>query len=76
TDVLIGGHAVLAVGYDDSIPCAQQTSPGALIIRNSWGETWGDHGYAYLPYDYVRRELALDFWTIFKETFVQLGLFN
>ncbi|HVN86358.1 MAG TPA: C1 family peptidase, partial [Candidatus Binatia bacterium] len=47
TDVLIGGHAVLAVGYDDSIPCAQQTSPGALIIRNSWGETWGDHGYAY-----------------------------
>jgi C1A family cysteine protease len=40
-----GGHAVAAVGYDDSIKC--------LIVRNSWGSGWGDKGYFYMPYDFV-----------------------
>lgn len=54
---VIGGHALMAVGYDD----ARQ----ALIVRNSWGPGWGDHGYCYLPYDYLfARGLARDFWTI------------
>lgn len=53
----LGGHAVCAVGYDDS--------KNAFIVRNSWGEGWGDKGYFYLPYDYVMNEdLASDFWTI------------
>jgi C1A family cysteine protease len=42
---LAGGHDVLAVGYDDS--------RRAIIIRNSWGDSWGDEGYGYLPYDYA-----------------------
>ncbi len=45
-DKLVGGHAVLAVGYDNR--------RGVLIVRNSWGAEWGDGGYFYLPYDYVR----------------------
>jgi C1A family cysteine protease len=54
---VIGGHAMMAVGYDD----ARQ----ALIVRNSWGPNWGDQGYCYLPYDYlIARGLARDFWTI------------
>lgn len=57
-DSQVGGHAVLAAGYDDA--------KGALIIRNSWGEDWGDRGYGYLDYDYVRRNLAGDFWSIIK----------
>jgi C1A family cysteine protease len=51
----LGGHAVLAVGYDDA------TQMG--IVRNSWGPEWGDGGYFYLPYAYVRdRDLSDDFW--------------
>lgn len=52
-----GGHAVLAVGYDDS--------KQAFIIRNSWGKEWGLNGYFYMPYDYIKKPtLACDFWTI------------
>ena len=53
----IGGHAVLAVGYDDS--------KEALIVRNSWGSEWGMGGYFYLPYWYITTpNAAADFWTI------------
>jgi C1A family cysteine protease len=53
----LGGHAVLAVGYDDT--------KQALIIRNSWGKSWGLDGYFYLPYGYVSEpNLSADFWTI------------
>jgi C1A family cysteine protease len=54
---VIGGHAVMAVGYDD----ASQT----LLVRNSWGTGWGMQGYFTLPYSYVSQaSLADDFWTI------------
>lgn len=53
----IGGHAVLAVGYDDEKKC--------LIVRNSWGEEWGEKGYFYLPYWFIETpNVAADFWTI------------
>lgn len=56
-DKPIGGHAVLAVGYDDSKQW--------FIVRNSWGDSWGMNGYFTLPYAYVLDEkLALDFWTL------------
>jgi C1A family cysteine protease len=54
---ILGGHAVLAVGYDD----AQQR----FIVRNSWGTGWGRNGYFTMPYAYpVTANLADDFWTI------------
>ena len=57
TEKNLGGHAILAVGYDD----AQKR----FTIRNSWGDGWGMKGYFTLPYDYVLSEnLADDFWTI------------
>jgi C1A family cysteine protease len=53
----LGGHAVLAVGYDDT----QRT----FLVRNSWGASWGQAGYCTMPYDYVlNNDLADDFWTI------------
>jgi Papain family cysteine protease len=51
-----GGHAVLVVGYD--------SVKKLFKFRNSWGESWGDKGYGYLPYDYaMSSELAEDFHT-------------
>jgi C1A family cysteine protease len=53
----VGGHAVLAVGYDDK---AQR-----FAVRNSWGSSWGQKGYFTIPYAYLTHPgLASDFWTI------------
>jgi C1A family cysteine protease len=70
-DQVVGGHANLIVGYDDSITITNTnngaSTNGAFITRNSWGTAWGDHGYGYLPYDYVTDSLAVDFWSLVKE---------
>ena len=53
---VIGGHAILFVGYDDATK--------KVIFRNSWGEGWGNKGYGTLPYDYLVPDLSDDFWVI------------
>ncbi len=54
---IIGGHAVLAVGYNDTAK--------RFIVRNSWGTTWGMDGYFTMPYNYLLDEnLSDDFWMI------------
>jgi C1A family cysteine protease len=64
-DQLLGGHAVMAVGYDDGHG-ARGAPKGAILFRNSWGNKWGAEGYGYLPYGYVERQLATDFWMAYK----------
>jgi len=73
-DRLEGGHAVVAVGYNDNHKIGKQK--GALLIRNSWGKEWGDKGHGWLPYAYVEQGLAHDFWTLVKANYVNTDLFN
>lgn len=74
-DSLQGGHAVMAVGYDDN-HIVPGSSRGSLIIRNSWGTGWGDNGYGYLPYEYLLAGLARDFWTCLKVEWVNTKQFQ
>lgn len=73
-DSLDGGHAVVAVGYDDARKIGK--SKGALLIRNSWGTGWGENGYGWLPYDYVLSGLADDFWSLVKQEYVDTDWFK
>jgi len=71
---LYGGHAIVAVGYDDNLMIG--ADKGALLIRNSWGTGWGLAGYAWLSHRYVTEGLALDWWTLIKEKWVETGQFS
>jgi C1A family cysteine protease len=56
-EALIGGHAVVAVGYEDA--------RRRFIVRNSWGTKWGTDGYFTMPYEYLLDGgLSDDFWTV------------
>jgi C1A family cysteine protease len=56
-EALLGGHAVVAVGYDDP--------ERRFLVRNSWGTSWGTKGYCTMPYEYLLDDgLSDDFWTI------------
>ena len=81
TDELIGGHAVLAVGYDDGVVYGKDKDGNdlkcrALIIRNSWGADWGEHGYGFLPFWYVEKGCASDFWTAYDKEWPNLDVFR
>lgn len=43
-----GFHSMVIVGYDDAKQC--------FIVRNSWGNSFGENGYCYMPYDYITDE--------------------
>ena len=54
---LLGGHAVLLVGYNNSTQ--------RFTVRNSWGTNWGDRGYFYMPYQVIQNtRMSGDFWVI------------
>ena len=53
---LLGGHAVLLVGYDKN--------KKVFIVRNSWGTSWGDKGYFYMPFNVVKPDMSSDYWII------------
>lgn len=76
-----GGHAVVAIGYDDSKEIENtnlggEKTTGAFLIRNSWGTDWGDQGYGWLPYKYITEWLAIDWWVLLKNEWIDTGNFG
>ena len=58
-DGMLGGHAVLLVGYDHAAT--------RVLVRNSWSDQWGIAGYFWMDYEYVTDpSLCDDFWVITK----------
>jgi hypothetical protein len=54
TETLQGGHCALIVGYNDSTQM--------FICANSWGKSWGNKGFFYMPYKYISNSsLSSDF---------------
>jgi len=55
TERVLGGHAILIVGF--------LSKTKQFIVRNSWGTSWGDKGYFYMPFNYfLNPNLASDAW--------------
>jgi len=77
---ILGGHAIVAVGYDDEVEIENTTceakTTGALLIRNSWGTAWGNEGYGWLPYEYILEGLAIDWWLLLKNEWVDTKKFG
>ena len=55
---ILGGHCVLAVGYD--------SNRKFLLVRNSWGNTWGQKGYFWMPFSFINSRHCADFWIMQK----------
>jgi C1A family cysteine protease len=68
-----GGHANVAVGYDDNLMIGADM--GALLVRNSWGTGWANNGYGWLSYKYVTQGLANDWWSMISAKWVDTGQF-
>lgn len=64
-DTLLGGHAVVCVGYNAGTKKVNDIPPHTFIVRNSWGSDWGLNGHCFMPFAYLTNPtLANDFWKI------------
>ncbi|PZV00402.1 MAG: hypothetical protein DCF32_17620 [Leptolyngbya sp.] len=64
----IFGHAVLVIGYSD----IQE----AFLFQNSYGKDWGVAGYGWLPYEFVTKDLATNWWSLLNSEWVEVGDFG
>lgn len=53
---VVGGHAVLIIGYDDSC--------GNILVENSWGPNWGDGGFFGMPYEFLNTPTTMELWSL------------
>ncbi len=59
-----GGHAVSLVGYDKNY----------FYVMNSWGEKWGDSGFAYASINYTKQAFYRSLWSLFIRIKIKLNL--
>lgn len=52
-------HAMTIVGFSDELQM--------FLVRNSWGDDWGDRGYCYMPYAYIENNELFNFACIITE---------
>ena len=80
-----GGHAVMVCGFSDNMVIKNEIdgkeTKGAFMIQNSWGTSWGDAGFGWLPYAYFRTGanadvLADDVWCLTKISWLETGQFS
>lgn len=74
TENMIGGHCVLAMGYNTgpAVPIIGSITKKSFIFpsqsilcQNSWGPDWGIDGFFTIPINYLSNpDLASDFWNI------------
>ena len=77
----LGNHAVLAVGFDDRMrirnrAAGSKETVGAILVQNSWGKGWGARGFGWVPYEFIVRGRARDFWTIMKTEWTDTRAFD
>jgi C1A family cysteine protease len=77
----LSNHAVVAFGYDDDIVVGAgvdgaATTRGAIRIKNTWSETWGDKGFGWIPYEFILQGHTRDFWTLLRSEWVDTGAFQ
>lgn len=68
---ILGGHAIVVTGWDDTLKhtykkphMGKTTFQGFLRVRNSWGASWGDNGYCWIPYEFFsgRLDIGAPYW--------------
>ena len=80
-DTLLGAHNIAVVGYDDNIITENEKNTsiqtkGAFLIKNSYGQEWGNAGYGWIPYDYLLKRKSIDWWTITKQEWLDMDQFG
>ena len=79
-DTVAGGHAICIAGHSDTKVITNKTdgskTTGAFLFKNSWGTQWGERGFGWLPYKYVDQQLAMDFWLLTSNEWLDLRVFN
>ena len=85
---IAGSYAIMAVGCDDNLKIKNTClkikntclgtaeTNGAPLTCNSWGTGWGDGGYGWLPYDYIKNGLAVDWWSLIKQEWIDTKAFK
>lgn len=80
TDRLDGGHAVMFIGFSDTMEIVNAVdnskTVGALEFKNSWGASIGDSGFFYLPYKYILEYMANDWWSLVNSEWIDLSIFG